>query len=163
MIVSSSRASVSPPELWGRRYQLFTPANRIITVTFTTCSLCTWVVASKLQHTGLPPHCGGGERSDKQCVRQFLTAWGLQGGEGREKWNASWFFLSQLRVLLRWGVILYFLWLPGGTNALACPSRLPLYVPSVYESVCERESLRVGGREPHMWVTLSPSGSLDRL
>lgn len=61
------------------------------------------------------------------------------------------------------GVILYFLWLPAGTNALACPSSLPLYVPSAYESVCERESLRVGGREPHMWVTLSPSGSLHRL
>lgn len=116
-LVVSFLAAVSrfaTPELWGFRCQLLSPASRIITVTFTTWIFCTGVVVLELQLPPPPlphPHptrCGGGERSDKLWVGQFLAAWGLQGGEGRENWNASWFLLSQLRVLLGWGVIVFF-------------------------------------------------------
>lgn len=137
----SALHSVLLPELWGSRCQLLSPANRIITVTFTTCSFRAGVVASKLQHAGRPPGVAvesgvissvSGSSSQPEACREVT----------KEK-NASWFLLSQLRVLLRWEVILYFLWLPGGTNALACPLTLPLNLPSAYESVL----LRLGSRK----------------
>lgn len=125
---------------------------------------------STLCHTG-PSHCSGSEERngsavDKQCVKQFLTAQGVQGRrrlkQERKRKLKCLLFSPLLWVLLRRGYFIFFFTLAWRDRGLGLPSDTNTHSVSLYPvcmslcmSVCENGSQWAWvGKGVYMWVTL---------